>query len=923
VTEYTPAQSEAIDCLEEPLQIIACAGSGKTQVISQRIAAILAQPGVRPHHVVAFTFTEKAAAELKERILSIVEKDHGELTGLAEMYVGTMHGYALDLLQRLVPEAFKFSVLTDITAQLFVDRYSAKSGLTTCPTTARPGVLRRYINSKLYLQVVSVLREDKIDFTRVPTGVVESFDKYMTLLDQHALFDYTQMINLAVHYLEGDPYEDDDYVRVQEHVENDIKYVVVDEYQDVNPLQERLVRGLVRFGANLCVVGDDDQTIYQWRGSQVSNIVTFASRYPGVRQVTLDDNFRSSRGVVEIGRSVAERIAPGHRLPKAMVAAGHQLWERGDLLAIDFDDPAAEADWIVDRIQQVRGVAYRDQPDSESRGLSWSDCAVLFRSVAKDSGPVVAELRRRGIPFIVKGLNRLFDSPEILAVVGIFQFMVSEIDAASLRSKWETAQLIPPGSDWTKAVNVLENGREFGATKRRAVYNIQRLYLDFLEALDMREDNLAGDATRAELVFYQLGKFSQVISDYEQIHFTTEPKAKYQGFANWLIFQAPDYYADADADVGYATPDAVTIATVHQAKGLQWPAVFLPAMRRNRFPARVMGGVTMRHVIPDEAIDDPDRYRGTVEDETRLLYVAVTRAQKYLYVTYAPIADNQQQRNRSEFFDHLAAQQWVSTTPAPLGGDRLPPQPLHDKPQVTLSFSELKYLFECSYQFKLRFLYGFNAPIHEALGYGKGLHDALSEIHKRALEGDMVGPESAGALIDRHLHTPFAYTALREQLRASGVKAIERYFAQHGQEIANTEFSEKQIRVHVAPGITVDGRIDLVRRLDTGEVAIVDFKSTERAQAEDVTRDQLHVYAVGYRELTGTSADVIEVLNLDEKGKTTREPIDEPLLDGVRDKIRQAGDALRHNDLPRLPVWEKHTCGSCDLVGLCRTRPAE
>jgi DNA helicase-2/ATP-dependent DNA helicase PcrA len=240
---------------------------------------------------------------------------------------------------------------------------------------------------------------------------------------------------------------------------------------------------------------------------------------------------------------------------------------------------------------------------------------------------------------------------------------------------------------------------------------------------------------------------------------------------------------------------------------------------------------------------------------------------------------------------------------------------------VTLSFSELKHLFECPYQFKLRFLYGFNAPIHEALGYGKGLHDALAEIHKRALDGDAVGPESAGVLIDRHMHTPFAYAALRDQLRASAVRALQRYFVEHGDEIANTEFSEKQIRVHVAPGITVDGRIDLVRRLDTGEVAIVDFKSTERAQAEDVTRDQLHVYAVGYQELTGSSADVIEVLNLDEKGKTTREPIDAPLLENVREKIRDAGDALRTNNLPRLPVWVKDTCGSCDLVGLCRTRP--
>lgn len=922
MTTFTRAQEEAVACLDQHLQIIACAGSGKTEVISQRIAKILSRPGVKPRNVVAFTFTEKAAAELKERVLAIVERQLGPVHGLAEMYIGTMHGYCLDLLQRLVPDKFKFSVLTDITAQLFVDKFSKASGLTTCPTTASSGVLKKFVNTRLYLQVLSVLREDAVDHDLVPPGVLESFEKYRDLLQEKSLFDYTQIILSAVDYLEGDPLEDQDFVRVQDHVREDIRYVVVDEYQDVNPLQERLIRGLVRFGANLCVVGDDDQTIYQWRGSQVSNIVAFATRYSGVKQVTLDDNFRSSAGVVELGRSVAERIPDGERLPKKMVAAGHQTWARGDLLALTFDDPQAEARWIADRIEHLRGVPFQSRSDGPPRGLSWSDCAVLFRSVAKDSAPLVAELRSRGIPFLVKGLNQLFESPEIRAVVGLFRFMVGEVTAEQLYALWEGADLIPSGTAWLNALEVLDRVRDFDKSKRRAVYNIQRLYLDFLEGLGLREDTVPGDASRAELVFYQLGKFSQVISDYEQIHFITEPKAKYEGFAKWLEHQAPGQYADADADVGYAMPDAVTIATVHQSKGLQWPAVFLPALRKNRFPSRVMGGVQLQHVIPDEALDDAGRYRGTIEDETRLLYVAVTRAQKYLYATFAPLADNQQQKKRSEFFEHIAQQQHVSTAAAPIAGGRLTPQPVHEMPRVTLSFSELKYLFECSYQFKLRFLYGFNAPIHEALGYGKALHDALAEVHKRALEGDFVTKELAPALIDRHLNAPFAYDALRDQLRKAGIKAIERYFDTHGKQIANTEFSEKQIQVHVAPGITVDGRIDLIRRLDTSEVAIVDFKSSDRVQAEDVTRDQLHVYAVGYEELTGTSADLIEVLNLDEKGQTKREQVNDPLLTTVRDKIRDAGDRLRKNDLPRLPTWEKDVCGSCDLVGLCRSRPA-
>ena len=126
--------------------------------------------------------------------------------------------------------------------------------------------------------------------------------------------------------------------------------------------------------------------------------------------------------------------------------------------------------------------------------------------------------------------------------------------------------------------------------------------------------------------------------------------------------------------------------------------------------------------------------------------------------------------------------------------------------------------------------------------------------------------------------------------------------------------------MHVAPGITVDGRIDLIRRLDTDELSIVDFKSSDRAQAEDVTRDQLHVYAVGYEELTGERADLIEVLNLDEEGKTIREEVEEPLLVGVRSQIRDAGDALRANDLPRLAAWSEQ-CSKCDLAELCRDVP--
>lgn len=892
---YTQAQQDAITETERPLQLIACAGSGKTQVISQRISRILKQPGVLPRNIVAFTFTEKAAAELKQRVHSIIDTEHGEMVGLAEMYIGTMHGYCLNLLQTYIPEAFKFGVLTDITQRLLIDRYSKLSGLTTCPVTAAQGHLRRYQNSRLYMQALSVLQEDEVDFELVPAGVNESLHSYLHMISTRNFFDYTTMLATAVDFLETVEEEaDGPTAALINHIKSDIRFVVVDEYQDVNPLQERLVAALVRFGANLCVVGDDDQTIYQWRGSQVEHILDFAKRHDKVRTIALVDNFRSSEGIVALGRAIADRIPDDQRLVKQMEYASHQKWRRGDLLALDFKDPEAEASWIVNRIQELRGVPFQDDPDSEPRGLSWSDCAVLYRTV-KDAGPLVEKLRALGIPYIIKGLARLFDAPEIVALVDIFKYMNRDIDVETLRASWDASHLMPNADRFDAMVLRLNGARDFDSGERWGLYNIQRLYLELLELLEIREDTIPGTPERRELVMYQLGKFSQVISDFEAIYFSSAPAEKYRSFVGFLTFQAPTYYEESDEEASYAVPDAVTISTVHRAKGMQWPAVFVPCLRKNRFPSSVSGGLNVFHVVPMEAVPNGARYRGGLMEETRLFYVAATRAKKFLYLSFAP-GPGRNQKNPSEFFTFATTITWVSTHDEGLGvDDRVIPTPKIETPPVSISFSELKYLFDCPYQFKLRFMYGFNPPLDEAIGYGKGLHDALAEMHKRAIAGDVPTRDESVELVDRHLHTPYAYPALREQLHKAAVSSIRRYFDLHGADLTRTLHSEKEIEVVVGPGVTVDGRIDLIKKIETQEVSIVDFKSTARAQQEDVTRDQLHVYALGYEELTGTSADLIEVLNLDAEGKNTREKVNTGLLDGIRGKILAVAEDIRAN----------------------------
>jgi DNA helicase II / ATP-dependent DNA helicase PcrA len=299
----------------------------------------------------------------------------------------------------------------------------------------------------------------------------------------------------------------------------------------------------------------------------------------------------------------------------------------------------------------------------------------------------------------------------------------------------------------------------------------------------------------------------------------------------------------------------------------------------------------------------------------RLFYVAVTRAQKFPHMTWAPTPGNKQAQAPSDFFTEVLASKYVKRRRQDYAErQRVAPAPRASVANVLLSFSDIKYFFECPYQFKLRILYGFNAPPAESLGFGKSLHDALAEVHKRALDGEAISPGEAEALVRRHIRTPYAYPRLREKLEGAATKAIAGYIQKNRGEFKNLEFSEKNIEISLGDGVTLAGRIDLVKRIDTGEVTIVDLKSNERAQADDVTETQLHIYALGYQELTGRNADYVEIYGLDEQ-KQKRRSVDSEFIDDVKRDVRGAADALRKNAL--VPRPRKKTCGACDYRNLC------
>lgn len=915
--QFTRSQLEAIQHHDGQLQLIACAGSGKTEVVAQRVANLL-DPATGldliPGNIIAFTFTEKAAAELKERIIDRCRDRLGEIHGMAEMYVGTIHGFCLNLLKSEVPRFMKYGVHNEVQQALFIDRNSAKSGLTQC-TGLDGQALRRYTDTSRYISALSILREADLNSPALTAcSLLGGLTAYEALLERHRYLDYSSIMSETVRVLEQD-------AALRERLAGRVRQVIVDEYQDVNPIQERLVRILHELGASVCVVGDDDQTIYQWRGSAIENILTFATRYPNVTQVRLEENFRSSPGVVETAR---EFIAQNDsRLPKAMIATDAQAYEDGDITALAFDDPDSEARHIVATIQELRGVAFTD-PDGTRRGLSYADMAVLYRSVKKSAEPLTAALRAAEIPYVVVGMNNLFDTPEAEAGRQLFYFMVPGLGVSEedLFNAWQAANLGLRPSALRGAIRRAAAARDAMASQsgeeRWSVYNIQRQYQAFIEEAGLREGDVPGG--RGEVAFYNLGKFSQVISDFEAIHFHSEPMRKYEEFAGFLQYRAEDSYPEGWQDHTYASPDAVRIMTIHQAKGMQWPVVFVPGLIANRFPMRRPGGRTVWHLLPKAGVRDQARYEGGLEDERRLFYVATTRSQKFLFMSYGPIQSNQQARRVSDFWQFVLRSKYVKRRHVGFAGrERLEPKARGSVSNVRFSFSDLKYFFECPYQFKLRILYGFNPPIHEALGYGKSLHDALAEVHAAAIRGELSSAADPARLVETHLHVPYAYPGLREKLAASATRVVGDYIADNAADFDAIEFSEKEIELHLGDGVSVGGRIDLVRRLDTGATYIVDLKSNDRAQPEAVTETQLHIYALGYKELTGRDADYVEIYNLDERQKNPRS-VDEGFIDEVRIKVRAAAEDLRANRLAAKPRGA--SCGSCDFAGLCADKAA-
>jgi len=917
--QLTPSQLAAIAHRDGHLQLIACAGSGKTEVVARRVATLLTpvagEAPVAPRGVVAFTFTDKAAGELKERITARVHEALGEVEGLAEMFVGTIHGFCLDLLRNEDPAMRGAPLLDEIAQRLLVERHPERSG--RAATRFLHGEeLAPWLDTDVYLRALGVLREAEIVPDQLAgASIVEALVAWRALLDERGVLDFTAIMERAVALLDGDE-------ALRRRVAGRLRHVIVDEYQDVNPMQERVVRSLAGLGAWLCVVGDDDQSIYQWNGASVGNILTFAERYPDVCTVRLQENFRSSRGIVTLARDFIAQNRD--RLPKEMAATGAQPDDDGDLLARAFQHPNAEADWIAARFADLHGAPFQD--GSRVRGLAWSDLCVLVRSdVRRAATPIVRAFEARGIPYLVAGLNTLFDTREAQAAVALFRHIadVGTDEPDALRTRWSALCPTLPAERLDDALAYADAVRDEVLYDARAgAWELlpQRVLLEFLARSGFRAEEVPGERGRAEAAFANLGVVSRLLGEFEAVHHHSPPDLKYAMLVDFLSHAARDHYAEAQVSEAHATPDAVRVMTVHKAKGLQWPVVAIPGLVEKRFPSLPYerDPATKKRkdwwdLVPLGAVRGGDRYRGSLEDERRLFYVAVTRAQKHLLLSWAPSQEWSFMRAPSQFYRWAARRPEVSPKDVPTAA-RTTPEARRGLSNVRLDFTTIKSLVECPQRFQLQTVYGFSAPPEPAQGFGASLHDALAELHRRAQAGETLTPDDVPALVAAHLRLPYATPEVMEQRREAAEAILRRYLDQHASTLDAVELVEQAIELPMGDGVTVTGRIDLVvRRGDEGP-SVVDFKSSSHAQSEQQTQAQLHLYALGYRALTGRDAKAIEVWELDHGTRDAR-PVDDDLMDGVRAMARDTAAMLREGRFPAAP--ERDRCGRCAMRALC------
>ena len=817
--QYTQSQLDAINHISGNLQIIACAGSGKTQTISVRIANMVLS-GVSKEEILAFTFTDKAANEMKLRIRGQLEERLPDDPELGGMYIGTIHSFCFQYLKEIKPEFRNYDIIDESKQLLFLSRHRYDIGLPQLSQRREPpfNPLIRFVKT------IDIIKQNQIPETQISRNAPDFYDcylKYYKLMDEHKFLDFATIIEKLVSILENEPPE---LTRICEK----IKYVVVDEYQDINPIQEKLINLIAGEDGNLCVVGDDDQSIFEFQGADADNILNFSRRYKNVKEINLLKNFRSTDAIIEAARDLVQYNS-GHRLEKRMEHGKiYKRGERGDIYQLEFQTRAEEVEFIANKISELRGYKYLESIDEETgeeihRGLDWCDFAILVRNNATARN-FIDVFEREDISFTAKGTAGLFERHQIRFLQMVFNYFCDlEIwtpdgnISCSLSDLQEYYQHNIDEGRWEQIESVLNNIKS-EITEGDRFYP-QNVYHRILQAMGMDDDIFN------EGQLYDFGRFSKLILDFE----TVNEWVNIQRLKSFVFFL--NGYAESKIDIGGLDDptklNTVTIQSIHKAKGLEYPVVFIPDLATGRFPSR------RRNHKPDIYLTNIERSRFTSGDlgERRLFYVGVTRSEKFLFLTMALDIYKKPPKPSVYFDEYTHDILLIENIPDPTEREYIEPTPKTILEIIPTSFTDLQYFLKCPYDYLLRKLMGFSPTIDLSFGYGLQIHNLLNRLHT---ENNEAAPseQEADDLTESEFFLRYTRGQIFDNMKNKTKEILRNYIKSFHTDFTLKLETEKPFEFVIDDAL-ISGQIDLITKIDPDtqellDVNLIDFKTEKK-----------------------------------------------------------------------------------------------
>src|SRR5436190_3066376 len=954
------AQRRAVTHDTGPLLIVAGAGTGKTTVITRRIAWLIATRRARPDEILALTFTDKAAAEMEERVDTLVPY------GYADVEIATFHAFGDRILREhaleigLTPD---FRVLNRAEQTIFFrDRlfelplaHYRPLGDPTRHLQALITLISRCkdedISPEEYQAHAGRLEREAaaaVDYEEARERVAQqrelaaTYAKYEELMTRDGCVDFGDQIVQVLRLLRRRPYVLGAYQRR-------FRYILVDEFQDTNHAQFELVKLLAARHSNVAVVGDEDQAIYRFRGAAISNILGFLDVYHDAAQIVLTENYRSTQEILDgayrlIVHNNPDRLEVRNGIDKRLTAVAG----RGHLpVHWHYETGTQEADAVAETIRE-KIAAGTWKPD---------DVAILVRGNA-DADQFLRSLNVKSVPWTFSGNSGLYDRPEIRLLIAFLRALVHTDESVSLHYLASSDLYEVPIVDLTRCSTHADRRHVHLFDVLRRAGEISELRDQISEAGHAAIRHLVGDLERymelgremptGELLYQFIRDSGWLMRLYREETARDVAEAKnitkffdrVQAAARTLRYDNVrefvkhlDALIDAGEDPAVAEADvetpAVRVLTVHKAKGLEFPVVFLVNLVQEKFPSRRRRDALDLPIDMMKAVLPTGDYHQ--QEERRLFYVGMTRARRELYLTSASDYGGTRERKVSQFvlealdlpkdaarpFKAKAVEEIQRFAP-PAEPDAARLAPIPPEQELLISHKQVDDYQTCP--LKYRYVHVLRVPIlrHHAVVYGSTIHKVVEHYLLRRTAGNYTSLEDLLAVYEREWDNQGFLTWEHEEARkAAGRQALTRFWHEEEAGGQKPTYVEKEFGFSLGRD-RVRGRFDRVDE-DLFGATIIDYKTGDVAAQKVADRRakeslQLKIYALAWREMTGALPQRVELRFL-EANLVGRHPPDEGDTEEAGAAVEAAAAGIRARAFEATPSYS--ACRYCAYNQVC------